>query len=85
MFFFFFSCFCFFLAFFSFSLTSPVFGVFCFCVFVFCVFVFFLFYTNYFSDLPGQAAAHEGDLPPHQRAPLPVAADEVRHRGGHDP
>lgn len=36
-------------------------------------------------DLPRQAAAHEGDLPPDQRAPIPVAADEVRHRRGHDP
>ena len=38
-----------------------------------------------FLDLPGQAAAHEGNLPPHQRAALAVAADEVGHRRGHDP
>ena len=38
-----------------------------------------------FSDLPGQAAAHEGNLPPHQRVALFVATDEIGHRGGDDP
>lgn len=56
-----------------------------FCVYPVCARSCYLIAWWTFSDLPGQAAAHEGNLPPHQRAPIAVAADEVRDRRGHDP
>lgn len=58
-------------------------------VFIFSVlfqrFVFPFVCFSFCSDLPRQAAAHEGDLPAHQRAAVAISADEVGHRRGHDP